>query len=194
MPSLSSLPSLEPSGKQDDWLNCTGYECGNGNGEPRFTLCFVNAQTKMTHEVCSRRSILFNGDNEHYCGPCKNECHEVLDETDVCDDAHYCKFNLQENGNAQKRCLWLSQRNENIRDMYCADESISKMCAETCGICKDTCVDSDSGKVPILDIMRECSWLRSRPDLRKHVCFEGQEAWDVCKETCGNCNGTLVVP
>jgi hypothetical protein len=115
---------------------------------------------------------------------------ETPDLNDSCDDTLFCKFELLDGSGKMERCNWLNKQDELIKQDYCEiSETVRELCPESCGLCQDTCEDSDGQKVDVDGVMRTCKWLRDRPSKKASVCVETHEAWTTCPEFCGNCKG-----
>lgn len=89
-----------------------------------------------------------------------------------------------------ERCVWLKARPE-YAQILCEEGHESgarEVCPETCGACTDTCVDDMKADVVIDGVNRDCPWLDLRPEEIEKECKLGTDAWNYCRETCGNCN------
>ena len=88
-------------------------------------------------------------------------------------------------------CRWLATR-PSQQPRFCAPADVSNafnVCAETCGKCTDNCEDATEGTfTDKRGIERPCSWLADDSNNRRpFYCFPDDEAYTLCKETCGNC-------
>ena len=63
----------------------------------------------------------------------------------------------------------------------------STTCPETCGLCLDDCEDTET-KFYIGRDIRDCLWLRLRPELKPGLCFASSDAALHCPETCDLCD------
>lgn len=55
----------------------------------------------------------------------------------------------------------------------------------TDGLCDDD--NSKTFLVPELNQNQRCIWLEARPDYIESLCVPGNDAYDICEETCGKC-------
>jgi hypothetical protein len=57
------------------------------------------------------------------------------------------------------------------------------LCPELCGVCHDDCDDTPDHFL-IGDKIRDCVWLRLRPELKADLCLPGSDASVTCPESC----------
>mmetsp|Transcript_16189 Transcript_16189/g.24443 ORF Transcript_16189/g.24443 Transcript_16189/m.24443 type:complete len:655 (-) Transcript_16189:309-2273(-) len=207
-PSLSmepTAPTFEPTDMPSlPFLDCSEFSGCDPKDPEKVSICTVHDDTKMTTQACSRKTeVWFHGYGDHYCGPCQSTCYEMEEHhnpRDPCDDAMYCKFQIEterdysqfnknsnRNGSMQ-RCTWLHSQTEAVRANYCAvGQEARTLCPETCGVCTDGCEDDASAKVMVRGSQRSCAYLQIRPYLQEEVCVQGSDVWNTCREFCGNC-------
>jgi len=104
-----------------------------------------------------------------------------------CDDDKWGTFYVEDIEQFQK-CVWLTARPDRIASL-CREDSDSQasiVCPETCGVCKDACVDSRD-KFTIDGKIRDCLWLFLRPTLHQQLCTKS-EIQLACPETCDVCD------
>ena len=106
--------------------------------------------------------------------------------TDDCDDDEYTTFSVPAVGD--QTCKWLRAR-PTLQEKLCKQGSAAfNTCKETCGQCKDNCIDSSSS-FSVGGILRNCLYISLRPNLFIQECQPGNDAYDMCKETCNSCPG-----
>jgi hypothetical protein len=94
-------------------------------------------------------------------------------------------------GKGMKTCAWLSKRVENRKwkNSLCnKDHPAYDICQETCGSCPALCGDTQGDLfVNKKKGFRDCEWLPNRSGAQSRLCVEGNDAYDLCLKSCGNC-------
>eukprot|EP00547_Thalassionema_nitzschioides_P008010 CAMPEP_0194202132 /NCGR_PEP_ID=MMETSP0156-20130528/2239_1 /TAXON_ID=33649 /ORGANISM="Thalassionema nitzschioides, Strain L26-B" /LENGTH=545 /DNA_ID=CAMNT_0038927535 /DNA_START=73 /DNA_END=1710 /DNA_ORIENTATION=+ len=107
-----------------------------------------------------------------------------------CDDSRTGTFLVETTSGTikQERCVWLETR-PTQQPTYCQPgQDAYHLCPETCGVCDDTCEDTN-GSFVYDGTHRDCTWLKLRLNVMEEVCLEGRTAHDVtCPETCNACD------
>lgn len=91
-------------------------------------------------------------------------------------------------------CTWVSDHlldafnnTHTIQEALCQPTSnVYHFCEETCGKCRDNCVDEPNVFFSYLDQVHTCSWLRERQNLWTLACSR-TEVNSLCRETCETC-------
>ena len=110
----------------------------------------------------------------------------IVPTSDDCDDDEYTTFPVSAVGD--QTCKWLRAR-PTLQAKLCKQGSTAfNTCKETCGQCKDNCVDLSSSFI-VDGILRNCLYISLRPNLFIQECKPGNDAYDICKETCNSCPG-----
>jgi len=103
-----------------------------------------------------------------------------------CDDTDGTFFAPSSSQN--EPCIWLKARPELLLIVCTEGSEASRVCPETCGVCTDSCKDTEYSFV-INNVKRDCEWLRIRPGLFPSFCKPNGAAYNVCPETCNICDG-----
>ncbi|CAB9503568.1 expressed unknown protein [Seminavis robusta] len=138
------------------------------------------------------QTLLCDADADHpargACGETCNSCpHLEISPNHLCEDDVNTTF-YANHVQGWKNCAWLAGTSNPVwRYHLCRQEAPKRICAETCGACRDNCDDSaETFHVDRLSASRDCSWLAARPGWHAELCSDVVVA-DLCKETCNTC-------
>lgn len=107
---------------------------------------------------------------------------------EYCDDSNDCTFFVSDEYGKREKCIWLKARPA-MQKILCVEGSeASSVCPETCGVCSDSCVDSQGVFFEVDGVLRDCLWLSLRPNKHSSVCSEGGAAFEHCQDVCNRCD------
>eukprot|EP00547_Thalassionema_nitzschioides_P002913 CAMPEP_0194199332 /NCGR_PEP_ID=MMETSP0156-20130528/391_1 /TAXON_ID=33649 /ORGANISM="Thalassionema nitzschioides, Strain L26-B" /LENGTH=708 /DNA_ID=CAMNT_0038924217 /DNA_START=123 /DNA_END=2246 /DNA_ORIENTATION=- len=155
-------------------------------GLPNITCSFLQNRPSVRNYLC---------DATRADEVCKESCGTC---SDSCDDDNNAYF---EYDGEYQNCEWARTeiRTQADFDSICSPgKSPHRYCREACNSCPspidgDACDDSQDATFVVFILgEQQCSWLENLPDSQKkwwmsHLCYPGQEVYDLCPKTCGKC-------
>jgi len=121
-------------------------------------------------------------------GTQSSACNDDLQPT-TCRDSSELFFIAQKD--RYKSCRWLSRNFKRWGKRLCVPgQEAFDVCTATCGRCTEGCSDSSTGTFFVNDnlLYKSCSWLSTRERRQEQLCYEGNDAYELCSQTCGTCS------
>jgi hypothetical protein len=159
--------------KGDTWA----YVKFHGNFDLSVRVCEI---TSGTPDVVRLSIILIDGKQKHTCD-------KVM--PPICDDSLSKTF-LATDG-VKRNCIALRSAANGVKAKNCVKgQEAYDVCAETCGKCTDDCEDTPGVDFFVSAALgrQNCTWLSVRPAVQEKLCRYGQEAFDLCGESCNRCD------
>lgn len=110
-------------------LDCSDHVCDNAGNF--WSACVVMEGVLNQYNVCLPPDAwVFVYESDNYCGSCDGYCAETAEESDPCDDAHYCEFTVDSVTLESRSCYWLRQQDGPTISQWCQKVDTQEICPE----------------------------------------------------------------